>query len=207
MGYVRLRQRHLHQLQPSRRPAVEGRLGHRLSSAAANRSRRGARRAREDLARRPAGRRRRLQPRSRSAGARVGDADGGAVARLSGFGVVRTGGEGIHRRHSRAGDLWVDTKCRVIKILKRPVDRESCCPRHARSSSSKPNRRPAGRYEMDGGVGPVQPAAGRRWHRRSGYVLRAMRKARSVFLGSASHPGASSAIASSASSKLAITGS
>ena len=91
----------------------------------------------------------------------------------------------------RVGDLFVDTKCRAIKILKRPIDDSS---RRLRVLSETgcleffdTDRASGHSYEMKAGSDPfkrlltdlgVEIAV----------VLRHMRKARSVFLGTASAP-------------------
>jgi hypothetical protein len=91
----------------------------------------------------------------------------------------------------RVGDLFVDMKCRVIKILKRPADESSrrlqvlseighveffeTDPASARSYEMKAGSEPFNRLLTDLAV-------------EIGIVLRNMRKARSVFLGPASAP-------------------
>jgi hypothetical protein len=85
---------------------------------------------------------------------------------------------------SRAGDLWVDTKCRLIKIVKRPA-----------AVNLLPETLPLEFFETDQASGRTYETEGKsdRFKRllgqlalEIGQVLRVMRKARSVFLGSAS---------------------
>ena len=91
----------------------------------------------------------------------------------------------------RVGDLWVDTKCRVIKILKRPADVSSHRLRlvaetgfleffHTDQASSRS-------YEMASGSEPYNRLM-TDLGSEIAIVLRAMRKAKSVFLGTASAP-------------------
>jgi TIR domain len=91
----------------------------------------------------------------------------------------------------RVGDLWVDTKCRVIKILKRPAD---VSPHRLRLLAETGfleffhTDQASGRsYEMTGGSEPFNRLMADLGSE-IGIVLRAMRKARSVFLGTASAP-------------------
>ena len=84
----------------------------------------------------------------------------------------------------RAGDLWIDTKCRVIKVVKRPAD-VSLLPETGTVDFFETDQASGHTYEMEGGS--------ERYKRlltqvglEIGHVLRAMRRARSVFLGSAS---------------------
>ena len=87
----------------------------------------------------------------------------------------------------RIGDLWVDTKCRALKIFKRPAD---VCSLRALAETEgvkffdvDPASEVA--YEMEGSAELFK-------HRLTelgcdiGFVLRAMRKVRTVFLGTAS---------------------
>jgi len=91
----------------------------------------------------------------------------------------------------RIGDLWVDTKCRAIKILKRPIDAASNRLRVLSETGFVEC------FEID-------PASGHAYEMKGGsdlfarrltdlgleisIVLRNMRRARSVFLGTASAP-------------------
>ena len=85
---------------------------------------------------------------------------------------------------SRAGDLWVDAKCRLIKIVKRPA-----------VVSLLPETLPIEFFETDQADGRAYEIDSKsdRFKRllthvavEMGHVLRAMRKGRSVFLGTAS---------------------
>jgi len=91
----------------------------------------------------------------------------------------------------RTGDLWVDTKCRAIKVLKRPLEADASGPRVLSETGFVEC------FEID-------DASGRAYEMKGGsdlfdrrltdlgleisIVLRNMRKARSVFLGTASAP-------------------
>ncbi len=87
----------------------------------------------------------------------------------------------------RMGDLWVDTRCRVIKILKRPADVSRL---RVLSETGF-----AEFFETDHATGQAYEANAEselfrrrltELGREIGVVLRAMRKSRSVFLGTAS---------------------
>ena len=91
----------------------------------------------------------------------------------------------------RVGDLWVDTKCRAIKILKRPADLSSHRLRLLAETgfleffhTDPPSARS---YEMTAGSEPFNRLMAD-LASEIAIVLRAMRKARSVFLGTASAP-------------------
>ena len=89
----------------------------------------------------------------------------------------------------RIGDLWVDTKCRAIKILKRPADvgrlRVLAETEGLKFFDVDPATDVA--REMDPSTDFVKQRLAELGHD-IGLVLRAMRKARTVFLGTASGP-------------------
>ena len=94
-----------------------------------------------------------------------------------------TGFAGSHR----VGDLWVDTKCRAIKIFKRPADVSGLRVLAEAEGVKFFDVDPASdsSYEMDGS----SPLSKRRLTDLGhdiGFVLRAMRKSRTVFLGTPS---------------------
>ena len=85
---------------------------------------------------------------------------------------------------SRAGDLWVDGKCRVIKVLKRPAT-VSLLPETLPLTFYETEQASGRSYEIDGKSDQFKRLLGG-LAAEMGHVLRAMRRARSVFLGSAS---------------------
>jgi hypothetical protein len=87
----------------------------------------------------------------------------------------------------RVGDLWVDTKCRAIKIFKRPVDVSGLRVLAETEGMKFFDVDPANdvSYEMETSAALFKQRLTELGHD-IGDVLRAMRKARTVFLGAAS---------------------
>jgi len=87
----------------------------------------------------------------------------------------------------RTGDLWVDTKCRAIKIFKRPVDVSGLRVLAETEGMKFFDVDPANdvSYEMETSAALFKQRLTELGHD-IGDVLRAMRKARTVFLGAAS---------------------
>jgi hypothetical protein len=83
----------------------------------------------------------------------------------------------------RVGDLWIDTKCRVVKVVKRPVEL-TFLPETTQFTFFDHDRASEHVYELEGDS--------QRYKRlisdlaqEVGFILRAMRKSRTVFLGAA----------------------
>jgi hypothetical protein len=89
----------------------------------------------------------------------------------------------------RVGDLWVDTKCRAIKIFKRPADVDGLRVLAETEGVKFFDVDPASdySYEMAGSSELFKHRLTDLGHD-IGFVLRAMRKSRTVFLGTASAP-------------------
>jgi len=85
---------------------------------------------------------------------------------------------------SRTGDLWVDTKCRLIKIAKRPAD-VNLLPETIPLKFFETDQASGRTYEIEGKSDSFKRLLSQ-LALEMGQILRAMRKARSVFLGSAS---------------------
>jgi hypothetical protein len=85
---------------------------------------------------------------------------------------------------SRAGDLWVDGKCRVIKVVKRPAA-IGLLPETLPLTFYETDQASGLSFEIDGKSDQFKRLLGK-LASEMGHVLRAMRKGRSVFLGSAS---------------------
>ena len=84
----------------------------------------------------------------------------------------------------RAGDLWVDTKCRVIKVVKRPTD-VNLLPEIGALQFFEVDQASGRPYELETGSRPFKRLL-TDLALEVGVVLRSMRKSRSVFLGHAS---------------------
>jgi hypothetical protein len=84
----------------------------------------------------------------------------------------------------RTGDLWVDTKCRLIKVSKRPAD-VNLVPETGSCMFFETDAESGHVYELDGGSEKYNRLLTKVAHEIA-LVLSALRKARSVFLGTAS---------------------
>ena len=89
----------------------------------------------------------------------------------------------------RMGDLWVETKCRALKIFKRPadVDRLRVLAETEGVSFFTVDSASDVAYEIEGSSPQFKHRLTELGHD-IGFVLRSMRKARTVFLGTASGP-------------------
>jgi hypothetical protein len=87
----------------------------------------------------------------------------------------------------RVGDLWVDTKCRAVKIVKRPADVSGLTALAETEGLKFFGEDPVTQmaYEIDGSSEIFKQRLTELGHD-IGFVLRSMRVARSVFLGTAS---------------------